>query len=340
MEDDVKFCEGSAPDITWIFSWAASNWHDWNMIRTGPGVNGLILKCEDLDPLIDFVGSMINYPGIDEHLDTFFAETNRHMSLIYHRNIIYHSPANPSSIWEPENDAVRLFAPCLGSLFGLGIKWDYQYDADNCTNRYFSPCSANSIPYVNPPLPDPTFDFTGEVILSAAGLGQSCTEHCLEINARCAEELFDMVNNCPMMQARFKCSTCKAPSQLQRDQPFYIPSYDLCEVSATTIPTCDASLVSWTEIHRYCPCEFLEMGSIGKRGGFDSRETYERVSPDGPAAIKPIDFSALEPTPNFPEEDPQAETTVDVQADEEVPIDFQDAPVPVESEDIESLQFG
>eukprot|EP00656_Telonema_subtile_P037956 TRINITY_DN4242_c0_g1_i1.p1 TRINITY_DN4242_c0_g1~~TRINITY_DN4242_c0_g1_i1.p1 ORF type:complete len:309 (-),score=40.97 TRINITY_DN4242_c0_g1_i1:50-976(-) len=286
MEDDFVWCPHFAAALEQALGLSAAQFPHWAGGRIGFGMNGVVLRCEDIQTVQRFLESNIRAGPADSMLGAFWTSDPNGLSWMrnwlssdsehsvlrsgtgtdhfkgrtfwsYKYNLLRHIGAS-STHKVDSHYAPSVLPQCMDSLDMNGVMLREKFDSIRCGEHDLSPCEGWTAPIglVAAATAKWRRSLNSPVSSVLAGvLGQSCFATCAQQGQMCIPEMLPLINNCPLLTKYFKCRECRvhdlsSDSSKSRNPAFQFPK--TCLVSVT--PDLMSCEVSRPDLAPLCPC--------------------------------------------------------------------------------------
>lgn len=281
-EDDFVVCPGAAVHLMQLLH--TMDPETWSGVRLSYGLNGILLSCKVIPPLVRYIedaatSNKVDLP-IDWLIETALFHDDRTKSMryfvqqfyIYRFNLMEHI----GLISSIDNYQVPDQYPrCYESQTSNFCK--HEFDVHACGHSLFSPCDNKARRELLPQFDTGLIDspaianFGVRSILEQRAThvhhlgqlasvsvekclpGQSCVECCRAKNKQCSSEFFPYVNHCELLKHHFPCQVCKSDWTSTGPSPFYNMRSSVCWVS-TRRGRMSCELRQDGDTQRLCPC--------------------------------------------------------------------------------------
>eukprot|EP01080_Neovahlkampfia_damariscottae_P006351 gene6351-10357_t len=268
MEDDFIICPQATVHLYSLYHTMKMR-KDLVAVKFGFGLNGIILRCNELEKLTKFVEKTCfvhNQPPfpVDWAVGDFYSDHSKHSD---HRNISYTYRYNLfehiGKVSSVANDDVkeRAEADCFGPMYHQSVFMQEKFEIWDCPKNMISPCGMNSSKmneYSYRNKHDVRIDYPFSSKFRRVMLNQlkfkdivgmnSCEEICESRNMKCLESGFPLINNCEWMKKTFGDCKCEFTENLSA--PYY--NNKKCFIKRDQPFSCNFENDSFLRI---CPCQ-------------------------------------------------------------------------------------
>jgi hypothetical protein len=272
MEDDFEYCKHSMNHMRRVIYAAYQYYPNWTGIRVSYGLNGIILRCQHVNGIQEYLrknrfrGPADSLLGIfwtvnsDEAREVFTAPDS--VFLTYQHNLLHHI-GETSSIISGDEMKNRIYPGCY-DILQTGAVME-RFDPVNCYNKEFTPCSN---PNVGPSilnvmrgnsLFDSDFQMkkkTSNIEIITSKSGEDCISACERNKRTCARYMLPLINSCDVLNMYFSCAWCVEheyflPREAHRN-PLFLETTGSCWYGAIASELkCEGS---HPKTIRLCPC--------------------------------------------------------------------------------------
>jgi hypothetical protein len=266
MEDDFEHCTHSMHHFRRVLFAATLYYPNWVGIRVSYGLNGIILRCQHVNDIYQYmITSRFKGPA-DSLLGVFWDQLGKDESnavfLTYQHNLLHHI-GEVSSIVSGGLMTNRVYPGCYDVLQTGAVM--EMFDAVKCYNKEFTPCKN---PDMGPSILnvmggnsqfDPRFQMkekTSNIEIIKANSNEDCISACNRQSRTCARYMLPIINSCHVLNKYFSCKWCNEHEfyleQSAHRNPLFLETTGSCWYGAvTTELRCEGA---HPRTIRLCPC--------------------------------------------------------------------------------------